>query len=75
MPIKNELGRERETMRSIREALRSGTLQEPFRASDVNRALHITYAGVFLPKHRVGNPGRNTEHFIRIARGLYRIKN
>jgi hypothetical protein len=69
---------ERETMRRIREAVNSGTLTEPFRAADVNRALKIHYAGVFLPKHRVGNPGmkgkKNTEHFVLIERGLYRLK-
>jgi len=69
---------ERETMRRIREAVKSGTLTEPFRAADVNRALKIHYAGVFLPKHRVGNPGmkgeKNTEHFVLIERGLYRLK-
>ena len=65
---------ERETMRRIREAVKSGALTEPFRAADVNRALKIHYAGVFLPKHRVGNPGRNAEHFVLIERGLYRLK-
>jgi hypothetical protein len=79
MSAEDLVRQERETMRLIREALGSGTLREPFRARDVNRALCITYAGVFLPKHRVGNPGQNgkkyTEHFIRIARGLYRLKN
>ncbi len=69
---------ERETMRRIREAVKNGTLAEPFRAADVKRALKIDYAGVFLPKHRVGNPGikgkKNTEHFVLIERGLYRLK-
>ncbi len=70
--------RERETMRRIREAIRTGSLKEPFRAADVNHALRIKYAGVFLPKHRVGNPGmkgkKNTEHFVLLERGLYRLK-
>jgi len=69
---------ERETMRRIREAVRNGTLLQPFRAADVNRAIKIHYAGVFLPKHRVGNPGingkPNTEHFVQVERGLYRLK-
>jgi len=65
---------ERDTMRRIREAVKNGTLESPFRASDVNRALNIDYAGVFLPKHRVGNPGGFTQHFIQIERGLYRLK-
>ena len=69
---------ERETMQHIREAIRDGSLTEPFRAADVNRALGISYAGVFLPKHRVGNPGmkgkKNTERFVLLKRGLYRVK-
>jgi hypothetical protein len=65
---------EKETMRRIREAVKAGRLKQPFRAADVNRALEITYAGVFLPKHRIGNPGENTEHFIQVERGLYRLK-
>ena len=55
---------ERDTMRRIREAIESGKLVQPFRPAEVNRALGIDYAGVFLPKHRVGNPGGYTEHFI-----------
>ena len=65
---------ERTTMRRIREAIEKGTLVQPFRPSDVNRALSIDYAGVFLPKHRVGNPGGFTQHLIQIERGLYRLK-
>lgn len=65
---------ERETVRAIRRAVRDSSLAQPFRAADVNRALRIWFAGTFLPKHRVGNPGGNTEHFIRVAPGLYRLK-
>jgi hypothetical protein len=65
---------ERNTIRRIREAIKSGSLVQPFRASDVNRVLGIDYAGVFLPKHRVGNPGGFTEHFVQTERGLYRLK-
>ena len=61
-------------MRGIREVIEGGRLLEPFRPADVNRALGIDYAGVFLPKHRVGNPGGFTQHFIQIERGLYRLK-
>lgn len=64
----------RNTMRGIREAIERGRLVQPFRPAGVNRALHIDYAGVFLPKHRVGNPGGFTEHFVQIERGLYRLK-
>ncbi|MGA2834837.1 MAG: hypothetical protein ABSE55_17375 [Terracidiphilus sp.] len=65
---------ERTTIRRIREATKSGALVQPFRPADVNRALGLDYAGVFLPKHRVGNPGGYTEHFVQLERGLYRLK-
>lgn len=78
MPENNPVLTERETMRRIRKAVRDGRLKEPFRAADINKALGIDFAGVFLPKHRVGNPGmkgkKNTEHFVQIERGLYRLK-
>jgi len=77
IPVKDErrtiVVAERDTMRHIREAIESGALMQPFRASDVNRVLNIDYAHVFLPKHRVGNPSGFTEHFVQIARGLYRL--
>jgi hypothetical protein len=60
----------------VRAAVRSRTLSEPFRAGDVFRACggSLQTWGTFLPKHRVGNPGGNTELFIRDGRGLYRLK-
>jgi hypothetical protein len=64
----------RETIRRIREAVKDGRLRHPFSPQEVNTALGIDYAGVFLPKHRVGNPGGNTVLFIQIERGLYRLK-
>ena len=36
--------------------------------------LGIDWAGTFLPKHRVGNPGGFTELFVRIRRGVYCLK-
>ncbi|HEV2136506.1 MAG TPA: hypothetical protein VGR47_19960 [Terracidiphilus sp.] len=78
IPLKDErrttVVMERDTMRHIREAIERGTLVQPFRPAAVNRTLGIDYAGVFLPKHRVGNPGGFTEHFVQIERGLYRLK-
>jgi hypothetical protein len=65
---------ERETIRRIREAVKSGKLKKAFKPADVNSALAIYWAGTFLPKHSVGNPGGNTELFVRVARGLYRLK-
>jgi hypothetical protein len=65
---------ERDTIRRIREAVESGKLPSQFRAEDVNKALGIEFAGTFLPKHRVGNPGGFTELFMRISAGFYRLK-
>ena len=60
--------REGWTIRAIRNAVHGGELHEPFNAASVNAALGITYAGTFLPKHRRGNPGGETEHFVRVSR-------
>jgi hypothetical protein len=65
---------ERDTIRRIREAVVSGRIGKTFRAADVNAALNIEFAGVFLPKHRVSNPGGFSELFVQISRGLYRLK-
>ena len=65
---------ERDTIRRIREAVVAGRLTQPFHAADVNAALKISFAGTFLPKHCDGNPGGNTELFVKISRGLYRLK-
>jgi hypothetical protein len=64
---------ERQTIQRMRDAVRAGRLDEPFRAGDVNKLLGIDWAGTFLPKHCEGN-GYTTEHFVRVARGLYRLK-
>ena len=61
------------TSKLIRAAVQAGRLNQPFRAADVNRLLGIDWAGVFLPKHCVGN-GHTTELFVRVDRGLYRLK-
>ena len=65
---------DRDTIRRIREAVRAGSLPDIFGPSDVNRILHIHWAGTFLPKHRVGNPGGYTELFVQVERGRYRLK-
>jgi hypothetical protein len=64
---------DRDTIRRIRESVANGRIANTFRAVDVNRVLRIDFAGTFLPKHRVGNPGGNTELFVQISRGLYRL--
>ena len=65
---------ERETIRRIREAVRTGRLGREFAAAEVNVILKIHWAGTFLPKHRVGNPGGYTELFVRVRPGVYRLK-
>jgi len=68
--------REGMTIKRIREAVRQGKLQEQFSPKEVNAALGIYSAGNFLPKHRVGNPGGNTELFVQIndRPALYSLK-
>lgn len=57
-------------------AVRAKRLAEPFDADAVKRACpgwaDRTYQ-VFLAKHAVGNPGNNTELFVRVGPGLYRL--
>ena len=65
---------ERGTIRKIREAVRAHRIPRQFTPTDVNKALSIHWAGTFLPKHRVGNPGGNTPLFVQIGRGLYRLR-
>ena len=60
----------------IRLARRRGDLPERFRPADVRRTCpgwaDRTY-GVFLPKHRRGNPVGYTEHFVRHPDGSYSL--
>ena len=68
---------ERDLIREIRRAVREGRLKEPFRAGDIIPAgigCASSTPGTFLPKHRVGNPGGNSELFVRVAPGEYRLK-
>lgn len=66
------------TIHAIRTAVANRQLPSVFSPADVNRVLQIKFAGVFLPKHRVGNPGGNTELFVRIggegSPARYRLK-
>ncbi len=64
---------ERKTINNIRAVVGMGKLPREFTPAQVNAALKITWAGTFLPKHRIGNPGNNTELFIRIRNGLYKL--
>ena len=65
---------ERDTIRRIKQAVATGKIPDTFKPADVNAALKIDWAGVFLPKHRDGNPGDDTELFVRVGRGVYRLK-
>ena len=67
---------ERWTIRHIRDAVAKGRLPPSFGPSAVNQCLGIGYAGTFLPKHRVGNPGSYTELFVQVNHrpALYRLR-
>jgi len=54
------------TYRAIVEAVKKGKLKEPFTSYDLMKAcpeLNPITCKVFLPKHRKGNPGNNSELF------------
>jgi hypothetical protein len=44
---------DRDTIRRIKQGVVTGAIPETFKPADVNKALGIGWAGVFLPKHRV----------------------
>ena len=65
---------EGETIQAIRSAVRRQTLTQPFGATDVNKALRITFAGTFLPKHCDKRADETmTWLFDRTERGRYRL--
>jgi hypothetical protein len=47
------------TIQKIKAAVQNGTLPSAFTPADINKKLNIDWAGTFLPKHRVRNPGGN----------------
>src|SRR5437879_2425141 len=53
---------------------KNGALPEPFDPKRREPGAGIRFAGTFLPKHRVGNPGGNTPLFVRVSEfpALYR---
>lgn len=65
---------DRDTIRRIKQGVADGQIPALFKPADVDKALKIDWAGVFLPKHREGNPGDETELFVRVRRGVYRLK-
>ena len=63
-------------IREIWKAVQDGRLAEPFNSANVLEAgvrCAQSTPGTFLPKHRVGNPGGNTELFVRVCKGKYRL--
>jgi hypothetical protein len=78
--VKNEpregatMVQEGETIQAIRSAVRRQALKQPFSAADVNKALRITFAGTFLPKHCDQRADDTmTWLFDRTERGRYRL--
>lgn len=56
--------------------VKSGKLKEPFTKDDFRNVCPNFTEGtykVFLKKHRVGNPGGNTELFEEISLGKFRL--
>ena len=62
--------RQKNLVQQIRDAVRRGKVKEPFKSSNFH---FLKKSTSFLSKHAVGN-GQYTEYFIRIARGLYKLK-
>lgn len=63
-------------IQEIRAAVRAGRLKEPFSPKDIIEAgvrCAASTPGRFLPKHRVGNRDGNTELFIQVAPGRYKL--
>jgi len=62
--------------RSIVAAVKSEELKEPFTKDEFRKACpgfaEGTY-GTFLPKHRVGNPGGDSELFEEVSLRRYRL--
>jgi len=62
--------RQRNLVQQISDAVRSGKVKEPFKSSDFS---FLAKSPSFISKHAVGN-GKYNEYFIRVARGLYKLK-
>jgi hypothetical protein len=60
----------------VKRARKGGHLPKRFRSGDLRKACpgwaDSTY-GVFLPKHRVGNPGGYTPYFVKHRDGTYSL--
>ena len=62
--------RQRNLVQQIRDVVLSGKVKEPFKSSDFN---FLSRSPSFISKHAVGN-GKYTEYFIRVGRGIYKLK-
>jgi hypothetical protein len=62
--------RQRNLVQKIRDVVLSGKVKEPFKFSDFN---FLSKSSGFISKHAVGN-GKYTEYFIRVSRGIYKLK-
>lgn len=60
----------------IRGTIQNGKLREPFTSHDFRNACPGLGEGTynaFLWKHRLGNPGNNSELFRRVSPGKFRL--
>ena len=62
--------RQSNLVEQIKDAVRRGKAQEPFKSSDFSFLIN---SPSFISKHAVGN-GKYNEYFIRVSRGLYKLK-
>ena len=61
---------------AIIKAIENGDLKEPFTKEDFRNACPNHGEGTyqaFLDKHRVGNPRGNSELFVKVAPGLFKL--
>lgn len=63
-------------VKSIKEAIKLGKLNEPFTITDFKKACpgfaEATYSS-FLSKHCIRNPGGYSIYFIKVKPGLYKL--
>lgn len=62
--------REKNLAERIREEVQSKRVKEPFKSSDFT---FLEKSPSFISKHALGN-GRYNEYFVRVARGIYKLK-
>jgi hypothetical protein len=62
--------RQSKLIHQIKNAVSSGNVKEPFKSSDFS---FLSNSPSFISKHAAGN-GKYTEYFIRVSRGLYKLK-